>query len=121
MEAYLELGLSLRNDEIERLQRSPYSDYLKSPWWAFVHSRTLRRARYCCELCQEARATEAHHTTYKRLGCEKPDDMVALCRHCHEHITRNGLSTLSRRDLLKQRRAILHSPEFGLAYGRLDY
>lgn len=120
-EADYAIGLALRDDEIKRCRAMPYQDYLALPWWDFVRTRTLRRANYRCELCQESQATEAHHTTYKRIGCEKPDDMVALCRDCHEHVTLNGLAKVPRSDLLKQRRAILYSPEFGLTHGRLDY
>lgn len=115
------MALELRAEEIERCQTMPYADYLALPWWDFVRARALRRARGVCELCQEAHATEAHHTTYKRIGREKPDDMVALCRSCHEHVTRQGLDKLSRGDLLRRRREILHSPEFGRGYDRLDY
>lgn len=116
------LGLQLRQDEIRRCKTLPYAEYLQTTWWDVVRTRAIRRAKGICELCQQAEAREAHHTTYERIGCEKPDDMVALCRHCHQHITANGLDRLSRRDLLRQRRALLHSPEFQRPVrGRLEY
>ena len=106
------LGLQLRQAEIVRQNALPYCEYLKTPWWDLVRTRTIKRANGVCEFCQERAAREAHHTTYERIGQEKPDDMVALCRHCHQHIHGNGLDKLPRRDLLSQRRALLHSPEF---------
>ena len=112
------LALELADDEIARCQAMPYRDYLKTPWWNFVHDRTIKRAKDGCELCQDTRATEAHHTTYERIGCERPDDMVALCRHCHQHVTDNKLGKLSRRDLLRRRREILYSPEFGRGWSK---
>lgn len=118
MDVSTALALDLRDDEIARCRAMPYRDYLKTPWWAFVHDRTIKRAKGRCELCQDATATEAHHTTYERIGCERPDDMVALCRDCHQHVTDNKLGSLSRRDLLRRRRELLHSPEFGRAWGR---
>ncbi len=112
MDNDLVLGLQLRQDEIHRCQALPYEKYLLLPWWDYVRSRTLRRARGCCELCKDKAAVQAHHTTYERIGCERLDDMVALCRTCHQHVTSNGLGKLSRRDLLKRRSEIMHSPEF---------
>ena len=118
----LSLGLQLRQDEIDRCQAMPYCDYLKTPWWDLVRTRTIRRARGLCELCQDEPATQAHHTTYERVGCEHPDDMVALGRRCHQHLHDNGLGKLSRRDLLSRRREIVHSPEFQRAgRGRMEY
>ena len=116
------LALQLRQDEIIRCKTLPYREYLGLPWWGFVHDRAIKRARGVCELCQQAEAREAHHTTYERVGEEKPDDMVALCRRCHQHVTANGLDRLPRRDLLRRRREIMYSPEFQKAErGRLVY
>jgi 5-methylcytosine-specific restriction endonuclease McrA len=122
MDTDLALGLQLRQDEIQRCRTMPYSQYLKLPWWDFKRHQTLKRARGLCELCQDHEAREAHHTTYERIGEEKPDDLVALCRRCHQHVTDNGLDRLSRGDLLRRRREIMHSPEFQRSErGRLGY
>ncbi len=116
------LARKLKDDEIARCKAMPYQEYLRSAWWQFVHHRTLKRAHGKCELCRQRTAREAHHTTYVRIGEELPDDMVALCRHCHQHITDNGLHKLSRRDLLRRRQEIMHSPEYQRAkYQRLEY
>lgn len=116
------LALQLRQDEIARCKTMPYRSYLATPWWGFVHDRAVRRAHGDCEFCQQAEAREVHHTTYERVGQERPDDMVALCRRCHQHVTTNGLDKLSRRDLLSRRREIMHSPEFQQSErGRLEY
>jgi 5-methylcytosine-specific restriction endonuclease McrA len=116
------LALELRQEEIARCKTLPYPAYLSTPWWNFVHDRTIKRARGLCELCGQHEAREAHHTTYERIGEERPDDMMALCRRCHQHVTDSGLGKLSRRDLLRRRREIVHSPEFQRAErGRLEY
>ena len=116
------LALELRQDEIARCKALPYPAYLNTPWWDFVHSRTIKQARGLCELCQDHGASEAHHTTYERIGEERGADMVALCRHCHQHLHDNGLGKLSRRDLLSRRREITHSLEFQRAgRGRMEY
>lgn len=122
IDANLALGLQLRQEEIARCRTMPYAQYLKTPWWDLVHTRTLKRAKGICELCQQNAAREAHHTTYERIGEEHPEDTVALCRRCHQHVTDNGLAKLSRRDLLRRRREIIHSPEFQRSErGRLEY
>lgn len=112
------LALQLKDDEIARQRSMPYSEYLKTPWWSFVHDRAIKRAGGSCELCKRAGATEAHHTTYDRIGCEQPDDLVALCRDCHQHITDNALDRVERRKLLQHRREFLYSPEFARGWGR---
>lgn len=122
LDAPTTLALQLRQDEIARCKTMPYAEYLRLPWWDFIHDRTIKRAKGTCELCGQHEAREAHHTTYERIGQERPEDMVALCRRCHQHITDNGLDKLSRRDLLNRRREIMYSPEFQRAKrGRLEY
>lgn len=103
---------TLRTDEIDRLRALPYAEYLRSDWWQWKRMRAIDRARGHCELCQQSRHLEAHHVTYDHLGCERNHELVVLCKPCHKHITANGLSHLSRHELLGRRSEIIHSPEF---------
>jgi 5-methylcytosine-specific restriction endonuclease McrA len=41
---------------------------------------------YLCLVCK-MRATEAHHITYERFGCEKVEDLRSLCDRCHNAVT----------------------------------
>ena len=65
-----------------------YAEYLRTPGWRIRRRAVLRRADGCCELCRdvgvERRATEIHHLTYDRVGCEKLVDLIALCGECHD-------------------------------------
>ena len=106
------VAYALRTDEIDRLRSLPYREYLCSDWWHWKRERAIKRAGGRCELCGNTGRLEVHHTTYDNLGREKNHDLVALCHHCHRHITANGLARLSRHDLLGRRREIRHSPEF---------
>jgi hypothetical protein len=45
--------------------------------------RTSTRAGGICQQCGKARATDAHHLTYVRLGFEEDKDLRALCAACH--------------------------------------
>lgn len=67
--------------------RAAYVAYLKSPAWAARRASVLRRAGGTCEVCRKAPATQAHHLTYDHVGNERPDELVAICRPCHEEAT----------------------------------
>lgn len=60
-----------------------YEAYLRSPRWREVRNTILARDKGLCQKCKLARATEVHHRRYDRLGRERPDDLVSLCRRCH--------------------------------------
>jgi hypothetical protein len=59
-----------------------YETYLQSPQWAQRRQRTLLLAGGACQRCG-THATDAHHTTYARLGHERDGDLEALCGGCH--------------------------------------
>lgn len=62
-----------------------------------VEYRFMERARYgeskwtrlgwkgnpMCEKCLEMRASFVHHLTYERVGCERDEDLQAVCLACH--------------------------------------
>jgi hypothetical protein len=57
------------------------------------HQKQLRtgvwvRAGGCCEDCGKSGkgiALDLHHLTYERFGRELPEDVLLICRECHEH------------------------------------
>ncbi len=60
-----------------------YREYLQSQHWReFVRHRRQKR----CWVCGKSRGVVLclHHLTYDRLGSELPDDVVTLCKGCHE-------------------------------------
>ena len=63
--------------------KKKYIEYLKSPKWKQKRAEALKRANYHCQLC-DAKATEVHHRTYKRVFNERISDLTALCSKCHE-------------------------------------
>lgn len=63
-----------------------YKDYLDSDEWKKLRTRVRRRARGWCERCKVGPRADVHHLTYERLGNERLDDLVAVCRECHEHL-----------------------------------
>ena len=59
-----------------------YKEYLDSPAWETKRDAVKQRDGEQC-VCG-AKATEAHHKTYKNIGKEPLSDLVALCQECHE-------------------------------------
>lgn len=71
--------------------RSEYYDYLETETWARRRKFVLERDEYRCQAQLDGclgRATQVHHLTYDHRGNEPLFDLVAICRPCHERITR---------------------------------
>jgi 5-methylcytosine-specific restriction endonuclease McrA len=82
---YYRSGYTIR--EVRRLRRLPYRDYLKSYHWDLVRSAALKRDGNKCSDCGAdcaERPLEVHHINYARKGNENLDDLMTLCRECHE-------------------------------------
>jgi len=81
--------LQIFDDWSHRVTRLRYQEYLQSDGWDRVRGKVLDRAKYICEGCGERRATQVHHLTYEDpRGEEMLFNLVALCRDCHEKITK---------------------------------
>lgn len=66
-----------------------YKDYLKTQHWKSLRERVAKAYSYTCNNCgvNVSQGYEIHHLTYKRVGNEKMDDLVCLCRNCHQKET----------------------------------
>lgn len=62
-----------------------YDTYLASEHWQQVRRRALWTWDYRCAVCNSAQFVDVHHRTYKRLGRERWNDVIVLCRTCHEN------------------------------------
>jgi hypothetical protein len=76
-----------REQEI-RERRLQYSAYRRGPDWAWRRKAVFKRADGLCESCGRQRATEVHHKTYDHIFDEPLFDLAAICRECHEKITK---------------------------------
>jgi len=70
--------------------RVSYADYLQSDHWCGTRLRQLERAHFRCQVCNGAEALNVHHRTYRRLGAERPADLIVLCHGCHTLFHREG-------------------------------
>jgi 5-methylcytosine-specific restriction endonuclease McrA len=74
-----------------RWQDGFYAVYIASTEWAAKRQEVMARARQgsafpVCESCGVSPATEVHHLSYRRLGNEPLDDLMAVCGPCHQDI-----------------------------------
>ena len=89
------------NDLVEqqrRLDRERYeallADYREKPYemrresreWTILKRRVHARDGYRCRLCGRADVElHIHHCTYENYARERLEDLITLCRDCHNH------------------------------------
>lgn len=69
------------------MDRSEYFRYLASREWTLLKNRLHKRSGGICERCKGAKAAEAHHLTYERIGRELLTDLIHLCSMCHRFLS----------------------------------
>lgn len=70
--------------EVLDLVTCNYTVYLATQHWANIRDQCLRRYNYKCAKCGSNRLVQAHHKDYSHRGRERPEDVISLCRSCHE-------------------------------------
>lgn len=70
---------------LRALAHRSYADYLLTDHWRRIRWARLWMANAACELCLATDDLQVHHKTYSRLAEERPEDLIVLCRRCHEH------------------------------------
>jgi hypothetical protein len=46
----------------------------------------VERQGRVCEVCDDRPAATLHHTNYRRLGNERPEDLMDVCWSCHDRL-----------------------------------
>lgn len=64
--------------------RGQYHRYLNSWHWRIMRQIKLWLSGHKCQLCASRHRLEVHHNTYERVGRESLNDLVVLCRQCHQ-------------------------------------
>lgn len=85
------------------------TEYLRSAHWAKLRKVVLDRDPVC-RLCDTLPSTDPHHLQYRNLYDVLPDDLIGVCRDCHNlihhHVYHNEVSTLTKlKKLLHVRRS----------------
>ncbi len=69
-----------------------YLEYIGSLFWKEKRKEFLEYWEYRCSSCKNAGTAsvplDVHHNTYERLGNEKHNDCIVLCRKCHDLLHR---------------------------------
>lgn len=63
-----------------------YRKYLQSPEWKQRASAIRKRDGFCCRMCGAFEPLDVHHFHYRNIGNEKDQDLIAVCRSCHERL-----------------------------------
>jgi 5-methylcytosine-specific restriction endonuclease McrA len=81
----------LREEERRwELRLMPYDEYLQTPEWQEKRAEARARADGRCQICNSLGPLDVHHRSYQRRGGERQDDLIVLCRDCHELFHRFG-------------------------------
>jgi hypothetical protein len=72
------------------LRSMSYAEYLQTPHWAARRDATLKAAGGRCRVCNSPDELNVHHRTYERFGDEADDDLLVLCRPCHQLFHESG-------------------------------
>jgi hypothetical protein len=59
------------------------TEYLATEHWHGIRERALMKSNWQCVCCHKD-ATDGHHIIYDRLGFEWIEDVVGVCRGCHD-------------------------------------
>ena len=67
-------------------RRKPYTERRQTKEWAILKKQVHRRDGHRCRLCgRDGVELHVHHRTYETYAEERLEDLVTLCRTCHEH------------------------------------
>ncbi len=61
-----------------------HREYLKSATWKDIRQQVLERDNHTCRCGQ--RGYDVHHKHYRNWGNERLEDLITLCRTCHEQL-----------------------------------
>ena len=63
-----------------------YAERRQTKEWAILKRQVHRRDGYRCRLCgRNGIQLHVHHRTYETYAEERLEDLITLCRTCHEH------------------------------------
>ena len=65
-----------------------YHAYIRSSEWKALRKKVIEKAGFSCQKCGAfffgGNGLDVHHLHYRTLFNERPGDLQALCRECHE-------------------------------------
>jgi hypothetical protein len=64
--------------------KEKYHEYLLSEKWSNLRKKKIKEAGGRCQLCNKSGLLNIHHRTYDNVFNERLEDLIALCKKCHE-------------------------------------
>ena len=87
--------LYIASRDLRKKEHNPYveyQEYLQSKEWQIVRRKRLQIDGYRCQMCGTGKNLQVHHISYEHLGQEKEiDDLVTLCKECHQKVHEEDL------------------------------
>lgn len=66
-----------------------YQHYLQTPHWQHFRKEAIKDAGERCRVCNsKAKSLQVHHRDYTNRGRETFNDVVVLCKACHDKLHR---------------------------------
>lgn len=89
------------------MNHKKYNEYLKSEQWQEKRKQKALEQGYRCEICFRQLRTgfHIHHKTYKNFGNEPMEDLMFLCKKCHEKIHKGEIKVLPNN---RKKKKIIH-------------
>lgn len=63
-----------------------YNEYLTTPEWHDLRIKIINRDKNLCQECFSKKANEVHHLHYRNVFKEKLEDLISVCKDCHNKI-----------------------------------
>ncbi len=74
-----------RNTLLKRMAKRSLEEYYRTLEWGVKSNRKKIAGGNRCQVCGRSDVPlEVHHNNYDRLGEELLEDLVVLCRDCHQ-------------------------------------
>ncbi len=73
----------------ETVSRSEHQNFIKSEYWKNLTERYKNIIGQQCELCFSNDSLCVHHNNYWNKGKETSEDIIILCRKCHNKFHKN--------------------------------
>lgn len=68
-----------------------YKHYIDSEMWKQKRIKRIKNDGYKCQLCGSAMNLQVHHITYENVPFEKDDDLLTVCKSCHQKLHEKDL------------------------------
>jgi 5-methylcytosine-specific restriction endonuclease McrA len=81
-----QLDIARQEALIKDYRKRSYAERRMTQEWAVLKKQVHRRDGYRCCLCgRDDMQLHVHHRTYETYAEERLEDLITLCRSCHEH------------------------------------